>query len=125
MSAVGAIVVEVAKSMLEVAGTVAKESDPVNVSESCEDPQPTKASVAKTNVVAIYFLIDIIVPQIRVKARKIYCAEGFLPAQARFGYLNSDVSQLGRPDCSRDLAVGVDLFVPDVPAGGRRHARLT
>ena len=91
VSAVGAIVVEVAKSMLEVAGTVAKESDPVNVSESCEDPQPTKASVAKTNVVAIYFLIDIIVPQIRVKARKIYCAEGFLPSQACFCYLNSDV----------------------------------
>ena len=104
----GDVVVGAASSVLDVVWVVAKESDPVLDSESCEDPQPAKASVAKTNVVAIYFLIDIIVPQIRVKARKIYCAEGFLPAQARFGYLNSDVSQLGRPDCSRDLAVGVE-----------------
>ena len=85
------VVVGAARSMLEVAGTVAKESDPVLDSESCEDPQPAKASVAKTNVVAICFLIDITVPQMRVKARKIYCAEGFLPSQACFCYLNSDV----------------------------------
>ena len=91
MSAVGAIVVEAARSTLVVVWVVAKESDPVLDSESCEDPQPTKASVAKTNVVAICFLIYITVPQMRVKARKIYCAEGFLPSQACFCYLNSDV----------------------------------
>ncbi len=104
----GDVVVGAARSTLVVVWVVAKESDPVLDSESCEDPQPTKASVAKTNVVAICFLISLTVPQIRVKARKIYCAEGFLPAQARFGYLNSDVSELGRPDRSRDLTVGVE-----------------
>jgi hypothetical protein len=102
------VVVGVASSMLDVVWVVAKESDPVLDSESCEDPQPTKASVAKTNVVAICFLIDITVPQMRVKARKIYCGRGFLPSQACFCYLNSNVSQLGRPDRSRDLTVRME-----------------
>jgi hypothetical protein len=104
----GDVVVGAARSLLEVAGTVAKESDPALDSESCEEPQPTKASVAKTNVVAICFLIDITVPQMRVKAREIYCAEGFLPSQACFCYLNSNISQLGRPDRSRDLTVRME-----------------
>ena len=92
MSAVAeTVVVGAARSMLEVAGTVANESDPVLDSESCEDPQPAKASVATTKVNAICFLIDRTVLQMRVKARKIYCAEGFLPSQACFCYLNSDV----------------------------------
>ena len=85
MSAVEVTVVVVTdRSMLDVGWPVAKESDPVVVSESCEDPQPTKASVATTKVNAICFLIDITVPQIRVEARKIYGARGFLPAQACF-----------------------------------------
>mgnify|MGYP007004040281 FL=1 len=67
------VVVGAARSMLEVAGTVAKESDPVLDSESCEEPQPTKASVATTKVNAICFLIDRTVLQMRVKARKISC----------------------------------------------------
>ena len=101
------VVVGAARSMLDVGWPVAKESDPVGVSESCEDPQPTKASVATTKVNAIYFLIDLTVPQIKVEARKIYGVRGFLPAQTCFCYLDSNISQLGRPDRGRDLAVGV------------------
>jgi hypothetical protein len=56
------VVVGAAKSMLVVGWVVAKESDPVLDSESCEEPQPTRASVATTKVNAICFLIDITVP---------------------------------------------------------------
>lgn len=89
MSAVGeavvvvTVVVGAARSMLDVGWPVAKESDPVEVSESCEDPQPTKASVATTKVNAICFFIDRTVPQMRVKARKNTAAEPFyLPRPA-------------------------------------------
>ena len=68
------VVVVTDRSMLDVGWPVAKESDPVLDSESCEDPQPTKASVATTKVNAICFLIGRTVLQMRVKARKIYCA---------------------------------------------------
>ena len=68
------VVVVTDRSMLDVGCPIAKESDPVGVSESCEDPQPTKASVATTKVNAICFLITRTVLQMRVKARKIYCA---------------------------------------------------
>ena len=101
------VVVVTDRSMLDVGWPVVKESNPVVVSESCEDPQPTKASVATTKVNAIYFLIDLTVPQIKVEARKIYGVRGFLPAQTCFCYLDSNISQLGRPDRGRDLAVGV------------------
>ena len=67
------VVVVTDRSMLDVGWPVAKESDPVLDSESCEDPQPTKASVATTKVNAICFLIGRTVLQMRVKARKIYC----------------------------------------------------
>lgn len=82
------VVVVTDRSMLDVGWPVAKESDPVEVSESCEDPQPTKASVATTKVNAICFLITRTVLQMRVKARKIYGVRGFLPAQICFGYLD-------------------------------------
>ena len=108
MSAVGAIVAGAARSILDVGWVVAKESDPVLDSESCEDPQPTKTSAAMAKLDAIYFLIELTVPQMKVEARKICCAEGFLPAQACFCYLDSDVGELGRPDRGRDLAICVE-----------------
>lgn len=98
MSAAGEAVVVVTvvvvtdRSMLGVGWLVAKESEPVVVSESCEDPQPTKASVATTKVNAICFLILLTVPQIKVEARKIYGVRGFLLAQACFGYLDCNVA---------------------------------